>query len=91
MNTSDEYMPVPLSTILVDTIIGCDLYIKNCEGDEIKYVLLCTGIKTVGQDKIDGLQKHNIENLYIHKSDHKVYLKYLEPSLKKNHQKKYHK
>lgn len=83
MNTSDEYMPVPLSTILVDTIIGCDLYIKNCEGDEIKYVLLCTGIKTVGQDKIDGLQKHNIENLYIHKSDHKVYLKYLEPCLKK--------
>lgn len=80
---SDEYMPVSLSTIVVDTIIGCDLYIRNCEDNEIKYVLFCTGTKAIKKNKVEGLKKHKIENLYIRKHDHTVYLKYVEPCLER--------
>ena len=83
MNRLDAYMPVSLNTILVNTNVGCDLYLKTCENNEINYILYCAGTNAFTQDKISGLKKNKIENLYIHKHDHKIYLKYLEPCLKK--------
>lgn len=78
MNISNEYIPVLLSTILVDTITGCNLYVKNDENNKITYILYCTGTNAISQDKISGLKKNKIDYLYIHEQDHKKYLQYVE-------------
>jgi len=75
-------MSVPLSTIIVDTKVGCDLYLKSWENKEINYILYCDEKKVFNQDKISGLIKNKIESLYIRKQDLKIYSKYLEPCLK---------
>lgn len=80
---SNEYMPVSLSTIIVDTKVGCGLYLESCENNEINYILYCDETKVFSQDKISGLIKNKIEYLYIRKQDLKIYSKYLEPCLKK--------
>lgn len=82
MNISDNYMPVILDTILADTIVGCDLYIQNFVNGEIRYILYCNGTNTIRSEKIEELQKHKIEMLFIHKEDQNKYLKYVESSLK---------
>ncbi|MBM2835447.1 MAG: hypothetical protein HW406_2608 [Candidatus Brocadiaceae bacterium] len=82
MNISDNYIPVTLDTIRVDTIVGCDLYIQNIVNGEIRYILYCNGTNTIRSEKIEELQKHKIEMLFIHKEDQNKYLKYVESSLK---------
>ncbi|KKO18297.1 MAG: HD domain-containing protein [Candidatus Brocadia sp.] len=83
MNGSDVYIPVSLNTILINTNVGCDLYLKHYENKEIHYILYCEGTKVFSQEKVSGLKKNKIESLYIHERDQKIYLKYLEPCLKK--------
>lgn len=80
---SNEYIPVLLSTIVVDTKVGCDLYLEVCENDKINYILYCDETKVFNQEKISGLIKNKIGYLYIRKQDLKIYSKYLEPCLKK--------
>ncbi|MBE7444473.1 MAG: HD domain-containing protein [Planctomycetia bacterium] len=82
MNISDDYIPVLLDTIWVDTIVGCDLYLPNCAQGEIKYILYCNGTKTISSEKINELQNHKIERLFIHKEDQDKYLKYVESCFK---------
>jgi len=77
-----EYIPVTLNAIRVDTIVGCDLYLQNHINEEIRYVLYCSGTSVVKSDKIENLQKHQVKNLFIRKEDKKIYLKYVESSLK---------
>ncbi len=77
-----EYIPVTLNAIRVDTIVGCDLYLQNHINEEIRYVLYCSGTSVVKSDKIEDLQKHQVKNLFIRKEDKKIYLKYVESSLK---------
>ena len=77
-----EYIPVILNAIRVDTIVGCDLYLQNHINNAISYVLYCSGTNVVKSDKIDDLQKHQIKTLFIRKEDKKIYLKYVESSLK---------
>ena len=82
MNGSVEYIPVTLNAIRVDTIVGCDLYLQNHINKEIRYVLYCSGTNVVKSDKIEDLQKHQVKNLFVRKEDKKIYLKYVESSLK---------
>ena len=77
-----EYIPVTLNAIRVDTIVGCDLYLQNHINEEIRYVLYCSGKNVIKSDKIEELQEHQIKSLFIRKEDQKVYLKYVETSLK---------
>lgn len=77
-----EYIPVTLNAIRVDTIVGCDLYLQNHINEEIRYVLYCSGTSVVKSDKIENLQKHQVKNLFIRKEDKKIYLQYVESSLK---------
>ncbi len=77
-----EYIPVTLNAIRVDTIVGCDLYLQNHINNEVSYVLYCSGTSVVKSDKIEDLQKHQVKNLFIRKEDKKIYLKYVESSLK---------
>lgn len=68
MNISNEYIPVLLSTILVDTITGCNLYVKNDENNKITYILYCTGTNAISQDKISGLKKiKSITYIYMNR------------------------
>src|SRR3989304_1240946 len=82
INGSVEYIPVTLNAIRVDTIVGCDLYLQNCINNEVSYVLYCSGTSVVKSDKIEDLQKYQVKNLFIRKEDKKIYLKYVESSLK---------
>lgn len=82
MKETPDYIPVELNAIVVDTIVGCDLYLKNCVNNEVRYVLYCGGTKVISSDKIDDLRRHQIKSLFIRKEDQKVYLKYVESSLK---------
>ena len=82
MSGSVEYIPVTLNAIRVDTIVGCDLYLQNHINKEIRYVLYCSGTNVVKSDKIEDLQKHQVKNLFVRKEDKKIYLKYVESSLK---------
>ena len=77
-----EYIPVILNAIRVDTIVGCDLYLQNHINNEVSYVLYCSGTKVIKSDKIDDLQKHQVKKLFVRKEDKKIYLKYVESSLK---------
>ncbi|MCR4319922.1 MAG: HD domain-containing protein, partial [Candidatus Brocadiaceae bacterium] len=49
---------------------------------EIQYVLYCSGKNVIKSDKIEELQEHQIKRLFIRKEDQKIYLKYVESSLK---------
>lgn len=82
MSGSVEYIPVTLNAIRVDTSVGCDLYLQNHINKEIQYVLYCSGKNVIKSDKIEELQEHQIKTLFIRKEDQKVYLKYVETSLK---------
>ena len=82
MDVSVEYIPVILNAIRVDTIVGCDLYLQNHINNEVSYVLYCSGTNVVKSDKIEDLQKNQITRLFVRKEDQKIYLKYVESSLK---------
>ncbi|MDO8140168.1 MAG: HD domain-containing phosphohydrolase [Candidatus Brocadiales bacterium] len=82
MNGPVEYIPTTLNALRVDTVVGCDLYLQNCVNNEVRYVLYCSGTSVVKSDKIEDLQKHQIKRLFIRKEDQKIYLKYVESSLK---------
>src|SRR3990167_8021051 len=82
MDVSLEYIPVTLNAIRVDTLVGCDLYLENCINNEVSYVLYCSGKNVIKSDKIEELQEHQIKTLFIRKEDKKIYLKYVESSLK---------
>ncbi len=82
MNTTVEYIPASLNAIRVDTIVGCDLFIQQCVGKETRYVLYCSGASVVKSDRIDDLKKNKGSRLFIRKADQKIYLKYVESSLK---------
>ncbi|MBI2471678.1 MAG: HD domain-containing protein [Planctomycetes bacterium] len=82
MNGLVEYIPTTLSAIRVDTVVGCDLYLQNHVNNEVRYVLYCSGTSVVKSDKIEDLQRHQIRRLFIRKEDQKIYLKYVESSLK---------
>lgn len=77
-----EYIPVTLNAIRADTIVGCDLYLQNCINNGIRYVLYCSGTSIVKSDKIKELLGHQIKKLFIRKKDKKIYLRYVESSLK---------
>ncbi|HHT9111912.1 MAG: HD domain-containing protein [Planctomycetes bacterium] len=82
MSGTVEYIPVTLNAIRVDTIVGCDLYLQNHINNEVSYVLYCSGTNVVKSDKIEDLQRHSVKTLFIRKEDKKIYLKYVESSLK---------
>ena len=82
MSGSVEYIPVILNAIRVDTTVGCDLYLQNHINNEVSYVLYCSGTSVVKSDKIEDLQKHQVKNLFIREEHKKIYLKYVESSLK---------
>lgn len=82
MNLLADYIPISLDTIRVGTTVGCDLYLQNYVDNEIKYILYCSGPNAIKPDKIEELQKNNINRLFIRKEEQKTYLKYVESCLK---------
>lgn len=82
MNISDDYIPILLDTIRVDTTVGCDLYLQNCVDGKVKYILYCSGKNAIKLDKIEELLRHSVKKLFIRKEDQKIYLLYVESSLR---------
>lgn len=82
MKKSNDYMPINLSTIQVDTTVGCDLYLENRINGTIQYVLYCSRSSVIRLSIIEELQKHDVKKLFIRKGELKAYLLYAESNLK---------
>lgn len=82
MNETDDYIPILVDTIRIDTTVGCDLYLQNHIDGKVNYILYCSGSNAVKSDKIEELLRNNINRLFIRKKEQKKYLRYVESSLK---------
>ena len=78
----DNFIPAYLSTIQIDSNVGCDLYIQNRIDGKIHYVLYCRRDKAIESRNIFELLNKDITTLYIKKAEQKTYLKYAEINLK---------
>lgn len=78
---SDEYLPIALKTLRVNTVLGCDLYLENRTESDIRYVLYCSGASVIKPDTIEELLMHKVERLFIRKEDQGKYLQYVESVL----------
>ncbi len=70
----EEYFPVPLKRIVVDSIPDFPLYIKQKE----RYVLFRGANYTFSNENLDNLMRNNVVSLYVAKADIKLYEKYRE-------------
>ncbi len=77
----NQFIPIALYTIRVDTKVGCDLYLQNNINGKEKYVLYCSEVNTIKSSTIEELQKHKIQRLFIREEDLKKYLEYVELGL----------
>lgn len=82
MDNSGRYIPINLSTIQVDTVVGCDLFIETRVDNKIRYILYSSGMGVIKLSKIEDLQKYDIRKLFIRSEDKKKYLQYVELNLK---------
>lgn len=78
---TDEFFPVEMSTIRIDMVLGCDLFLKIPADGTLRYVLYCSGDQTIRHHHLEELQNNHIQNLYIHKEDQGKYFRSLEASL----------
>ena len=75
-------MAVTESSLIENTKIGCDLYIKGYANGVPRYVLFCRGGDTFGNERKEELVRQNIKKLFIPARDLKSYFKYQESNLK---------
>ncbi|ODS32472.1 MAG: hypothetical protein SCARUB_02416 [Candidatus Scalindua rubra] len=76
-----SYLPVTLSSIQADTIIGCDIYLLVHDNGKGHYVLYCKGDTVFENGKREMLVRKNIDRLFIGENDRKKYSKYVELNL----------
>ena len=79
--TTNDFVPVRLSTLMVGTVPGYDLFLKTQVDGVFVYVLYNRGDHALQQHHIEELQNNNVQNVYVHKSDRKKYLRHIESSL----------
>lgn len=70
----DEFFPVPIKRIVVDSIPDFPLYIKQKE----RYVLYRGANYTFAHDNLENLMRNNVVSLYVAKTDLNLYEKYRE-------------
>ncbi|MBN2290051.1 MAG: HD-GYP domain-containing protein [Candidatus Glassbacteria bacterium] len=72
MAMADNYFPVPLKRIVVDTVPNFDLFIKQKE----RYVLYRKANYTFTKENLRNLIDNRIEDLFVQKRDLKLYEQY---------------
>ncbi len=78
----DEYTAITGNTLLEDSALEFDLYLKSGSNGHSKYVLFCRGKDGFSKEKRKLLLSKDIDRLYISSEDTGKYLRYQEDNLK---------
>ncbi len=76
-----NYVAIIRSSLVENTKVGCDLYLKNRINGTAKYILFCRADEIFGDDRRKKLIEHKIEKLFIRAGDYKEYFRYQEENL----------
>ncbi len=76
-----NYMAITRGSLVEDTKVGCDLYLKNRINGEFRYVLFCRGDEIYSNERKRRLIDQNIEKLFIRTVDYASYFRYQEKNL----------
>ncbi len=74
-------MAIDNNTLVDDTEVGCDLYLRSYVHGHPRYILFCRGDEQFGSDRKGTLIERNIDKLYILSKDCRNYFKYQEKNL----------
>jgi len=73
------FLPVPLASLCIDTIMGFDLHLRSARSGQM--VLYRGGNLRFAEFHRDRLRDHGVDELFIAAADRKRYLRYLEGHL----------
>ena len=76
-----EYTAITGNSLLEDSSLEFDLYLKSGSNGHSNYVLFCRGQDGFSQERKEELLSKNIDNLYIAAEDTGKYLRYQEDNL----------
>jgi HD-GYP domain-containing protein (c-di-GMP phosphodiesterase class II) len=76
-----NYVAIIRSSLVENTKVGCDLYLKNRINGTARYILFCRGDELFCNDRKKKLIEQSIEKLFIRAGDYKEYFKYQEDNL----------
>lgn len=76
---SEEYFKIPLETLRLDAYAAFSIYLKISQNSN--YVLYREGNLKFGEVQKQKLIDNNISEIYIHKSQRRLYRRYLEENL----------
>lgn len=77
-----EFLAINESTLIVDTEVECDLYLKSNVNGVPRYVLFSHGGETFRNDRRKKLVENNITKLYVYANSYKTFNDYQEQNLK---------
>ncbi|MBC8549399.1 MAG: HD domain-containing protein [Candidatus Brocadiales bacterium] len=77
-----EFLAINESTLIVDTEVACDLYLKSHVNGIPRYVLFSHGGEMFRGDRRKKLIENNIKKLYVYASSYKTFNDYQEQNLK---------
>ncbi len=78
-----EFLPIDGDTLVEDTEVDCDLFIKSHVNGIPRYVLFCHGGEMFRGDRRSQLIEDNIKKLYVYANSYKTFKDYQEKNLKK--------
>ncbi|MCP4255637.1 MAG: HD-GYP domain-containing protein [Candidatus Scalindua sp.] len=77
-----EFLAINESTLIVDTEVDCDLYLKSHVNGVPRYVLFSHGGEMFHGDRRKKLVENNIKKLYVYANSYKTFNDYQEQNLK---------
>ncbi len=78
-----HYVAISKDTVMENTKVGCDLYLRSYVNGYPRYVLFCRGDEQFGSDRKGMLIEKNIQKLYVLSKEYKKIFKYQEKNLQK--------
>ncbi len=76
-----RYVAISKDTLVEDTKIGCDLYLRSYVNGYPRYVLFCRGDEHFGSDRKGILIERSIQKLYVLSKEYRKFFKYQEKNL----------
>ena len=77
-----EFLAINESTLIVDTEVECDLYLKSHVNGVPRYILFSHGGEMFRNDRRKQLIENNITKLYVYANSYKTFNDYQEQNLK---------
>lgn len=70
---ADDFFPVPLKKIVVDSVPDFDLFIRQKD----RYILYRKANIAFKKESLNNLIRNNVEDLFVRKDDYHKYCSYL--------------